>query len=231
MCGRISESVDEAIRSRKSVRAFLPTDVPTDRVLALLELAGRAPSGTNIQPWRAYVVRRDAIEAISAQIRASGVLPERAVWDDYRYYPNSLPEPFLGRRRALGAELYGNLGIGHRDISARRAHFMRNFDFFGAPVGIFFSLHRQLETGSYIDLGMLMQNLMTAAKAVGLDTCPQAAFAPYHKLIRPIIGMPDDQVLVCAVALGYEDTAHPANKVQSTRSSISEWVTVIASCS
>ena len=221
-------AVYNAIRSRKSVRAFLPNNIPSELILELLELGARAPSGTNIQPWQAFVVRRDIIAEISNSIKQSGISPERADWDDYKYYPQVLTEPFLGRRRTLGEDLYSSLGISRRDIAARRTQFMRNYDFFGAPVGIFFSISRHLETGSYIDLGMMMQNIMIAARAVGLHTCPQAAFAPFHRIIRPIIGLPSDQVLVCAMAVGFEDVADPVNQVKTDRIPMEDWVTLVS---
>lgn len=224
-------SAIDAIRSRRSVRAFLPIDVPIEDVVRLLELSSRAPSGTNIQPWRAFVVRRNVIKDIARRILEEGLSPERAEWDDYKYYPQSLAEPFIGRRRALGEQLYGSLGIARRDIARRRAQFLRNFDFFGAPIGIFFTLDRQLETGSYIDLGMMMQTFMIAARTAGLHTCPQAAFAPFHKIIRPIVGIPEDQVLVCAVALGLEDPIDPSNGFVTDRIPVMEWVRIIQSSS
>lgn len=222
-----SEIVDEVIRERRSVRSFLPDTVPTDDVREILSIAARAPSGTNMQPWKVYVVSPQKISEISAAIKTCGIKPERAVWDDYRYYPSRFVEPYLARRRALGAALYSLLDIKKRDVSKMRDHFNRNFDFFGAPAGLFISIDRRLEVGSWLDLGMFIQNVLIAAQGRGLATCPQAAFAPFHQQIRGLIGMPDDEVLVCGIALGYEDTSKPENSLRTDRASLDDWVKIV----
>ena len=216
--------VDEAITSRRSVRAFLPTSVSPELVVEILTLAARAPSGTNIQPWRVHVLGPVKIEEVFRSVEASGIPPERAPWDDYRYYPERFVEPFLSHRRALGEKLYSCLGITRRDVQAKRDQFMKNYRFFGAPVGLLFTLDRELETGSYLDLGMFMQNIMIAARARGLDTCPQAAFAPYHHQIRQVVSLLDNEVLVCGMALGYRDKDAPENYMKIGRAPPSEWV-------
>src|SRR5690606_32546114 len=173
--------IDHAITSRRSVRAFLPTPVGRQTIAEILEVAARAPSGTNMQPWKTYVVTGRTRRAISEAILQSGIRAERAVWDEYRYYPTQFFEPYLSRRRAVGFALYRLLGIGRRDVERMRAQHDRNFVFFDAPVGMIFTIDRRLEKGSWIDYGMFLENVAIAARARGLHTCPQAAFAPYHR--------------------------------------------------
>lgn len=217
--------VDEAIVSRRSVRAFLPDAVEDDVVRAILEVAARAPSGTNMQPWRAYVTRGEVKQRITDAILSSGIRAEKAEWDEYKYYPDQFFDPYQARRRANGFGLYGALGIGRREVDKMRAQHDRNFVFFDAPVGMIFTVDRRLNKGSWIDYGMFLQNIMIAARARGLHTCPQAAFAPYHRQIRPILNITDEEIVVCGMALGYEDTSKPENSFRTEREPLAEWVT------
>ncbi|EBA09116.1 nitroreductase [Sagittula stellata] len=215
--------VDRVVLARRSTRAFTDQEVDPAQIREILELAARAPSGTNMQPWQAYVITRPTIARIAAKIDACGVAPEKAQWDDYRYYPDKIPAPLNARRRAVGAALYGALGIGRRDVQAMRTHFRRNLDFFGAPVGIFVTVSRRLEQGSWLDLGMFMQTLLLVAEARGLATCTQAAFAPFHKVIRPEIGMGEDEILVCGIALGHAEQSAPENSFRTERAPLDDW--------
>jgi nitroreductase len=217
--------VDEAIRSRKSVRAFLPDMVEEAIVREILELAARAPSGTNMQPWKVYVTTGETKRRIADAILNSGIRAEKAVWDEYKYYPDQFFEPYLTRRRKVGFDLYGVLGIGRRDVDLMRAQHDRNFVFFDAPVGMIFTIDRRLNKGSWVDYGMFLQNIMVAARARGLHTCPQAAFAPYHHQLRPVLGIPDEEIVVCGMAIGYEDVTRPENSLITERAPIDEWVT------
>ncbi len=221
-----SAIVDEAITSRRSIRAFRPDPVAREVVEDILRVAARAPSGTNMQPWKTYVVFEKAKKQIADAILNSGVRPEKIAWDEYKYYPSRFYEPYLSRRRAVGYSLYSLLNIGRRDIQEMRAQHDRNFLFFDAPVGMIFTIDRRLETGSWIDHGMFLQNIMIAARGRGLDTCPQAAFAPYHRLLRPILGVPDEEIVVCGMALGYEDKSAPENGLYTERAPLSEWVVI-----
>lgn len=218
------EIVDEAILSRRSVRSFLPTPVEPSVIRDILEVARWAPSGTNMQPWHAYVVTGDVKQRIADAILNSGVRAEKIEWDEYKYYPDQFFEPYLTRRRTVGFGLYNALGIGRREVERMREQHDRNFVFFDAPVGLLFTIDRRLNKGSWIDLGMMLENVMIAARGRGLHTCPQAAFAPYHKQIRPIIGMGDEEILVCGIALGYEDPNKPENQFRSERAPLEEWV-------
>ncbi|WAX92841.1 nitroreductase [Aminobacter sp. NyZ550] len=219
-----TDIVDEAIVSRRSVRAFLPTPVEDSVIRDILDVAARAPSGTNMQPWKVYVTSGKTLRGISEAILNSGVRAEKAVWDEYKYYPDQFFEPYLGRRRANGFGLYSTLGIGRRDVDRMRAQHDRNFVFFDAPVGMIFTIDRRLNQGSWIDYGMFLQNIMIAARARGLHTCPQAAFAPYHRQIRPVLGIPEEEVVVCGMALGHEDTSKPESTFRTDRAPLDEWV-------
>ncbi|HEV7414537.1 nitroreductase [Tianweitania sediminis] len=222
-----TDLIDEAIRSRRSVRAFLPRPVEPHLIREILELGARAPSGTNMQPWKAYVVQGKTKAAIADAIENSGVRAEKIKWEEYRYYPDKFFEPYLTRRRTVGFALYNALGIERREVEKMRAQHDRNFVFFDAPVGILFTIDRRLNQGSWLDHGMMLQTVMIAARARGLHTCPQAAFAPYHAAIRPILGIPDEEILVCGMALGYEDETRPENNFRTERAPLEEWVTFV----
>lgn len=209
-------SATEVVRSRRSVRAFLDRPVSRTLVSEILDAAARAPSGSNIQPWKVHVVtgaERAALTAELTVLHDAGVPPD----PEYAYYPAHWREPYLGRRRKVGWSLYGALGIarGDRDRMARQHG--RNYDFFGAPVGLFFCLDREMERGSWLDLGMFMQNVMIVARGVGLDTCPQQAFCNYHRIVRKRLGIPDEEILVSGMALGYADPAAPENRFATDR--------------
>lgn len=219
-----ADIVIDAITSRRSVRAFLPTPVERDVIERLLRAASRAPSGTNMQPWHVHVVTGAAKMRLSAAIlHAAETEPDRHR-GEYAYYPATFPEPYLTRRRVVGWGLYGLLGIRKGDHERMRAQHARNFVFFDAPVGMIFTIDRVLERGSWIDFGMFLQNIMIGARGFGLHTCPQAAFAPYHKVIRAELGIPEDQVVVCGMALGHEDTAAPENALRTEREPLDRFV-------
>lgn len=222
-----SDIVDEAITSRRSVRAFLPDPVDERTIRDILAVASRAPSGTNMQPWKVYLVTGAKKQAVSDAILNSGIRAEKAKWDEYRYYPDKFFEPYYARRRAVGYALYGLLGIGKRDVDQMRAQHDRNFVFFDAPVGMIFTIDRRLNQGSWIDHGMFLQSIMIAARGRGLHTCPQAAFAPYHNQIRPVLGIPDEEIVTCGMALGYEDTSKPENALRTERAALEEFVTFV----
>ncbi len=220
-------AVDDAIRSRRSIRAFLPDPVDRQTVETILEISARAPSGTNMQPWNVYVAMGEAKQKIADAVLNSGIRAEKVEWDEYKYYPDRFFEPYLSRRRAVAYDLYNLLGIGRRDTGKMRAQHDRNFLFFDAPVGMIFTIDRRLEVGSWLDFGMFLENIMIAARGRGLHTCPQAAFAPYHPQIKPVLGIPDEEVIVCGMALGYEDASKPENDLRTERAPTDEWVTFL----
>ncbi|WP_337996479.1 nitroreductase [Oleispirillum naphthae] len=210
-------SVEEAITSRKSARAFLPTPVPRETVEQVLALAARSPSATNTQPWRVYVAMGKVRDALAFDLCAAFDDPDFPQEPGYAFYPDPMPEPYLSRRRDLGWKLYGLLGIDRGDPEARHKQHGRNFRFFDAPVGLFFTVERCMERGSWLDIGMFMQTAMLAARGMGLHTCPQAVFVPYHKVIRKHLPIPDTEVMACGMSLGYADPAKIENTLVSPR--------------
>ena len=217
---------DEAIATRRSVRAFLPTPVPRAMVESLLALASRSPSGSNIQPWKVRVVAgavRDRLcAAILEALERDGYEGHRREWN---YYPVNWREPFLARRRKIGWDLYGLMGIRKGDFEGTERQRRRNFEFFGAPVGLVFTLDEDLEIGSWLDLGIFIGALAIAARGHGLDTCPQAAFADFHAVIRRELAIPANEIVICGMALGHADPAAPENRLVTTRAAPAEFAT------
>jgi nitroreductase len=217
-------AVDAAIRSRRSVRAFLPRPVPRAMVEEILLLAARAPSGTNIQPWRVHVlVDSKRAGLVDALLHAYDYEHGQHQWA-YDYYPTEWFEPYLGRRRKIGWDLYGLLGIGRGDKAGMRAQTRRNFTFFDAPVGFIVTSDARLTRGAWLDCGMFLQNIMIAARARGLDTCPQAAFAQYPKVIARVLALPAHETIVCGMALGFADPEALANRLVTERAELAEFV-------
>lgn len=217
--------VFEALLSRRAVRAFRPDPVERTTVESILALAARAPSGTNIQPWKVWVVSGKPLERLSARILAAHEAGGDGHTDEYAYYPDPWVEPYIARRRKLGKDLYALLGIGKGDAEAMKRQFGRNYTFFGAPVGLFVTIDRAMNVGSWLDLGTFLQSILVAARGFGLHTCPQQAFAQYHRLIRAELDIPESEVVVCGVALGYEDTDAPENKLMTEREPVSAFAT------
>ena len=211
--------VDHAITSRQSIRAFLPTPVPRTQIEEILEVAARAPSGTNTQPWKVTVLTGTARQRLVDAIQAVYDDPEQRKQhrEEYAYYPTQWIEPYLGRRRKIGWDLYGLLGIGRDDKARMHAQHGRNYAFFDAPVGLIFTIDRVMEQGSWLDYGMFLQNIMVAARARGLDTCPQAAFTQFHRVIARELALPDNEMVVCGMSLGYADMSRIENTLQTQR--------------
>lgn len=218
------EVVLDAITTRMSVRAFTDRLVGRDIVEQILSASSRAPSGTNMQPWRVYVVMGSSLVRLTDALMKAYNDPDFTPDPVYPYYPEPLHEPYLSRRRQIGWELYGLLGIGKQDKEKMRKQQGRNYIFFDAPVGMVFTIDEELKIGSWLDYGMFLQNIMVAARGFGLDTCPQAAFAPMHRAIRPVLDIPDSEVVVCAMALGYRDTSAIENTLVSPRVALDEFV-------
>ncbi|WPB56147.1 nitroreductase [Xylophilus sp. GOD-11R] len=222
--------VDQAIRSRRSVRAFQSTPVDTTLIAEILDLARWAASGSNTQPWKVVVLRgeplKKLVDEVSAADAEAATDPAVAARHhaEYDYYPADWTEPYIGRRRQTGWGLYGLLGIGKGDAQRMQAQHRRNFDFFGAPVGLVFTIDRILGRGSMLDYGMFLQNIMLAARARGLHTCAQAAWNRWHAVIRPIIGAGPQEMLVCGMALGYADAQDPVNGFQPPRVEAGDFV-------
>jgi nitroreductase len=215
-------AVDAAITSRRSVRAFLPTPVPRQTIEDILAVASRAPSGVNTQPWKVTVLTGAAKEALSRRILAehdarAAAGSTGADVGEYDYYPTEWAPPYIDRRRKIGWDLYGLLGIGKGDKARMHAQHGRNYTFFDAPVGMIFTIDRVLRQGSWLDYGMFLQNIMTAARARGLDTCPQAAFIGFYSLIEEVLQMPRTEMVVCGMSLGYADESKPENRLVTER--------------
>jgi nitroreductase len=218
--------VDEVIRTRKSVRAFLPTPIAHDTILSIIEVASRAPSGSNIQPWKVYVLEGSAKHRLTQAVQDVFNDPaHRALHrPEYVYYPKTWVEPFLSRRRKVGFDLYKLVGIGRGESQKMHEQHAKNFDFFGAPVVLFFSIPRIMEQGSWLDYGMFLQNILIAANARGIGSCPQAAFISYHKIVAQHLGFSPDEQLVCCISLGYENTEAPENQLITERTPVTEFV-------
>lgn len=209
--------VDEAMQSRRSMRRFLPTAVPQSVVRHILQVAARSPSGNNIQPWRVHVVAGTARDKLCRDLlQAATDSPER-YRAEYDYYPTQWFEPYLERRRRCGFALYETLGIGRGDRERREEQMLRNYLFFDAPVGLLVTLDRRLSAGSYMDIGMFIQNILLAARGQRLHTCPQAAFAIFHEVVRKHLPLTDEELLVCGIALGYADPDAPENGLVTER--------------
>ncbi len=217
-----ANAVDAAIATRHSLRAFLPTPVPRETIEHLLALAARAPSGTKTQPWKVYVLTGAVKAELSRKLVAAYDDPvERARHtEEYAYYPTEWRSPFIERRRKVGWDLYGLLGIAKTDKDRMHAQHRRNYEFFGAPVGLMFTIDRVMRQGSWLDYGMFLQTLMVAARGHGLDTCPQAAFTPFHALIGEHLGLPPNEQLVCGMSLGYADMDAVENRLVTERESV-----------
>ena len=218
--------VDAAITSRRSRRAFLSTPVPRQTIEDILAVASHAPSGTNTQPWRAYVLTGAAKAALSRKIIDVYEDPQALATqrEEYDYYPTEWVSPYIDRRRKVGWDLYGLLGIAKTDKARMHAQHRRNYAFFDAPVGIMFSIDRVLRQGSWLDFGMFLQSVMIAARARGLDTCPQAAFLQFHRIILEHVGAPPGETLVCGMSLGHADPAAIENTLVTERVPVSDFV-------
>ncbi|HBZ06281.1 nitroreductase [Massilia haematophila] len=220
------EAVDAAITSRRSIRAFLDRPVAQEDIEKILEVAARAPSGTNTQPWKVYVLTGQARSALSSAILAVHLDPElsRQHTEEYPYYPREWVSPFIDRRRKVGWDLYSLLGLTRDDKAGMAAQHARNFRFFDAPVGLIFTIDRVMEQGSWLDYGMFLQNIMVAARGRGLDTCPQAAFTQYHRIIAEQLHLPANETVVCGMALGWADPEKIENSLVTEREPLASFV-------
>ena len=226
-----SESVFDAIKARMSVRAFTKNRVEKDVVMSILNLSARAPSGTNTQPWKVYALEGKVLQDLCAKVCAAydniAVNPDLAkeYQSEYDYYPSKWFSPYIERRRENGWGLYGLLGITKGDKEKMHAQHRKNFEAFGAPVCLFFTIDKELGRGSMLDYGMFLQNIMIAAQGEGLATCPQAAWNDYAKIILPLIGSKNNEMLVCGMALGYADKNELVNTFHTPRVSAGEFTT------
>jgi nitroreductase len=216
-------AVDHAITSRRSMRRFLPTEVPREVITDILRVASRAPSGTNTQPWQVHVLTGTSRQGLVDKVLVASASSDASqrYTEQYDYYPSQWVSPFIDRRRKVGWDLYGLLGIEKADKERMREQQARNFCFFDAPVGLVFSINRIMGRGSLLDYGMFLQSIMLAARARGLDTCPQAAWNHFHSIVLDHIGVdPEHNMMIAGMALGHADPAAIDNTLLTDRESV-----------
>jgi nitroreductase len=210
--------VSEAVGARKSIRQFLPDPVGDAELARLLEVAARAPSGGNVQPWRIYVLNGDSVRRFREFLADQPVAPS-----EYQIYPDHLWEPYRSNRFALGEAMYATLGIARDDKQGRLAQFARNAEFFGAPAALFCFIDRRMGPPQWSDLGMFLQTLMLLAVEAGLATCAQEWWSIHHAAVRQFCGAPDEELLFCGMAIGYADREAPVNRLHSERMPLDQW--------
>lgn len=220
-------NVSEAIDSRISARAFLDKPVPAATLRTILETAKRAPSGGNLQPWHVWVLAGDEMVRFKALIKEKLAVSPRGEGTEYHIYPPELKEPYKARRFKCGEDMYATINIPREDKFGRLLNFARNFEFFGAPVGIFFAIDRSMQQGQWADLGMFMQSIMLLARENGLHTCPQEAWAIWHKTVGEFLSIPPELMLFCGMGVGYIDEAHAINTLRTERAPLSEFATFV----
>lgn len=229
-----THAIDQVIQSRHSVRAFLDQPVHVNMIKEILAVAARAPSGTNTQPWKVYVVteqkRKDIVQQVCDAQKEINAHPSRSAdhQETFAYYPKTWKSPYIDRRRQNGWALYGLLNIQRGEKDKMAAQQLRNFKFFDAPVGLFFTVDQSMGVGAKMDIAMFMQNIMLAAKARGLDTCPQAAWNHFHSIILPLLGADEDEELVCGMALGYADPKAQVNQLETPREAVEDFAHFLA---
>lgn len=213
-------NTSEAVASRRSVRAFLPTPVPGELIRRVLEKAARSPSGGNLQPWHVDVLGGEVLAAFKAKVEARITGPGPGEAPEYDIYPKDLPSPYRDYRYAIGEALYRELGIPREDKPGRMRQFVNNFRFFGAPLALFCSVDRCMGPPQWSDLGMFLQTLMLLLRDEGLDSCAQEAWSVYPKTVGTLLELPPERMLFCGMAIGYADPDAPANRVHSERASL-----------
>lgn len=223
----IKDVVDWSISTRRSVRAFLDQDVPREDIESILNVAKYSASGMNIQPWKVHVVTGSTKSRLSGRIAEMEANPSLSsnLDEPYQYYPREWVTPYIERRRKVGWDLYGLLGIEKGDKERMHVQHGRNYAFFNAPVGLFFTMDRSLEVGSFIDCGMFLQSVMIAARGRNLHTCVQAAFLKYHKVIAAELGIDDSQILICGMSLGSADPQGIENSLSTERETVESFTT------
>jgi nitroreductase len=215
--------VFDAARTRRSIRAYKSDPVPPAVLREIVAVARHTPSGSNIQPWRVHVLTGATLKRVGDSIKHAFLSDEPGHTRDYEYYTDPVYEPYLTRRRQCGWGLYGTLDIGRGDYEKSKAYRARNYEFFGAPAGLIFTIDRGLEKGSWLDYGMFLQTIMLAARAKGLHTCPEAAIASYPDVVRRELSLTHDSVVICGMAMGYADPDAVINTFQPARIDIDEY--------
>lgn len=218
--------VSTAIDTRMSCRAFLDTPVPRETLVSILETAKRAPSGGNLQPWLVHVLTGEPLREFLEIIRSKSRKQPTGEGTEYNVYPPDLHEPYRSRRFKCGEDMYATIGIERENKPGRLRQFARNYEFFGAPVALFFCVDRRMGQDQWADIGMFMQNIMLLAREHGLHTCPQEAWAVWHQTVASYLKLPAELMLFCGMALGYADTDAPINQVRTQRAALPEFATL-----
>ena len=218
-------SVTEAVLSRRSTRAFLPRAVERALLEEILTRAARAPSGGNLQPWHVDVLSGEPLAALVRKVHDSLGRDPAGEGLEFTIYPSPLSEPYRSRRFESGETLYAALAIPRTDKAARLSQFKRNYDFFGAPAALFFSLDRAFDRPQWAHLGMFMQNVMLLAEERGLATCAQEAWAAVHATVAAHLRLPPERTFYCAMAIGYSDSGHPINGCRTRRERVEAFAT------
>jgi len=218
-------TVDEAILSRHSVRAYLSTPVSKAAIEHILEIASRAPSGTNTQPWKVHVLQGAALQRLSqAVLHAFWNEPEQHT-NDRAHYLQKWRDPYLSRRRKVGWDLYDLVGIKKGERERTQQFHAKNFEFFGAPVGMIFTIDRDMGWMSWLDYGMFLQNICVAARGQDLHTCPQASWGNYHDIVEKELGLEEHELVHVGMSLGYEDINAPQNSLNTVREPLAQFAT------
>lgn len=212
-----------AARTRRSIRAYKPDVIAPALLREIVEVARHAPSGSNIQPWRVHVLTGATLKRVGDAIKHAFLSGEPGHERDYDYYTDPVYEPYLSRRRQCGWGLYGTLDIGRGDYEKSKAYRARNYEFFGAPAGLIFTIDRGLEKGSWLDYGMFLQTIMLSARSRGLHTCPEAAIASYPDVVRRELAITNDWVVICGMAMGYADPDAIINTFQPPRIGVDDY--------
>ena len=218
--------VSDAIASRKSIRAFKPDPVSRETIEEILKLASRAPSGGNVQPWRVYGLMGEARHELVRRVAERRKQHPMGEPPEYKIYPPHLSEPYRTRRYRIGEAMYATMQIPREDKAARLNFFQKNWEFFGAPVGLIFTMDRQMQEGQWADLGMFMENIMLLARETGLHTCPQEAWATFHSVIREYLSIPQNEMIFCGMAIGHADDTAPVNALVAERAPLEEFATI-----
>jgi len=216
-------NVNDAIKGRRSVRGFLSDPVSKEIIEKIIEDSSWAPSGSNTQPWKVYAVSGLDRDRLCDEVTSGLEKNPNDETPQYQYYPVKWREPYLTRRRETGWGLYSTLGISKGEREKAFKQQLKNYDLFGAPVGLFFTMDNDLELGSWLDCGMFIQNIMISSRGFGLETCPQAAWVYHHELVRKVLPIPESEILICGLAIGYEDKNEVANTFRPGRQKVNEF--------
>lgn len=219
-------NVSEALRTRTSIRAFKPDPVPRATIEEILVKASRAPSGGNLQPWKVHVLLGEARDELVRRTKERMATNPMGSKPEYHIYPPELTEPYKTRRFRVGEQMYATMNIPREDKARRMMQFVRNWEFFGAPVGLIISIDRQMQQGQWADLGMFLQSIMLLCREYGLHSCAQEAWAPFHTTIREYLKVPEEEMIFCGIAIGHADMDAPINTLYAERAALGEWCVI-----